>query len=161
MEAEPHPETGRMESEEERIDRNLSELLGELRVALPGVQVLFAFLLIVPFNPRFSSATSFQEALYFIALLLSAAASAFLIAPSVQHRILFRQQDKEYLVVTANRLVLIGLGFLALAMIAAVVLVTDVVFGTTTTTVVGIGGGVMFAVLWYALPLKRRLELDR
>jgi hypothetical protein len=161
MEARPHPETGRLESDEERIDRNLSELLGELRVALPGVQVLFAFLLIVPFNPRFSSATSFQEKLYFVTLVLSAAASAFLIAPSVHHRILFRQQDKGYLVVTANRLVLIGLGFLALAMTAAVVLVTDVVFDAVATAVVGIFVGAIFAGIWYAMPLKRRLELDR
>jgi hypothetical protein len=161
MEARRHPETGRVESEQERVDRNLGELLGELRVALPGVQVLFAFLLVVPFNPRFSSATPFQEKLYMVTLVLSAAASAFLIAPSVHHRILFRQQDKEYVVVTANRLVLIGLGFLALAMIAAVVLVTDVVFGATMTTVVGVLVGVMFAVVWYVMPLRRRLAMAR
>jgi hypothetical protein len=161
MEAQPHPETGRVESEQERIDRNLSELLGELRVALPGVQVLFAFLLVVPFNPGFNEVTAFQEKLYMATLLLAAAASAFLIAPSVHHRIVFRQQDKEYLVVTANRLVLVGLGCLALAMICAVTLVTDVVFDTTTTVIVAALGVVMFGLLWYAPPLRRRAQLDR
>jgi hypothetical protein len=161
MEAEPHPETGRAESEEERVDRNLSELLGELRVALPGVQVLFAFLLVVPFNPGFADVTPFQEKLYLVALLLAAAASAFLIAPSVHHRILFRQQDKEYLVITANRMVVVGLGFLALAMTASVVLVMDVVFASTTTVIVGILVGLAFAVLWYLVPLRRRLQIDR
>jgi hypothetical protein len=159
MQAEPHPETGRSESDQERVDRNLSELLGELRVALPGVQVLFAFLLVVPFNPRFVDVTPFQEKLYLVTLLLAAAASAFLIAPSVHHRILFRQQDKEYLVLTANRMVVVGLAFLALAMTAAVVLVTDVVFASGTTWVVGILVGVAFTALWYLVPLRRRMEL--
>jgi hypothetical protein len=161
MEAGQHPESGRVESEEERADRNLTELLGELRVALPGVQVLFAFLLVVPFNPGFPQVTPFQQKLYLVTLLLAAAASAFLIAPSVHHRILFRQQEKEYLVVTANRLVVVGLGFLALAMTASVVLVTDVVFSSTTTVVVGILVGVAFATLWYLVPLRRRLQLER
>jgi hypothetical protein len=159
MEGREHPESGRVESEEERADRNLGELLGELRVALPGVQVLFAFLLIVPFNPGFPEVTPFQQKLYLVTLLLAAAASAFLIAPSVHHRILFRQQEKEYLVVTANRLVVIGLGCLALAMTAAVVLVTDVVFSSTTTLVVGILVGLAFAALWYLVPLRRRLAV--
>jgi amino acid transporter len=159
MEAQQHPETGREESEQERADRNLQELVGELRVALPGVQVLFAFLLVVPFNQRWTSVTSFQEKLYLVTLLFSALATAFLIAPSIHHRIEFRKQDKEHLVVVANRLAVIGLGFLALAMIGSVVLVTDVVFASTTTTVVGILVGLLFAVLWYAVPLRRRLEL--
>jgi hypothetical protein len=159
MEGNRHPETGRVESDEERLDRNLQELLGELRVALPGVQVLFAFLLVVPFNPGFADVTTFQKNLYFVTLLLAAGASAFLIAPSAHHRIVFRQQDKEYLVISANRLVVIGLGLLALAMICAVVLVTDVVFGTVPTIVVGVLGVVMFGLLWYLPPLRRRAAL--
>ena len=161
MEGGRHPETGRVESEEERLDRNLQELLGELRVALPGVQVLFAFLLVVPFNPGFADVTPFQEKLYIVTLLLAAAASAFLIAPSVHHRIVFRQQDKDYLVVTANRLVIVGLGFLALAMVCSVVLVTDVVFGTAMTIVVGALTGLAFSLLWYVLPLRRRAQISR
>ena len=130
---EVHPETGRAETEEERVDRNLGELLGELRVVMPGVQVLFAFLLVVPFNQRWVSVTKFQEKIYFVTLLCAAAASAFLIAPSVQHRIEFRRQDKGYIVTVGNRMAIIGLGFLAVAMTGAILLVTDVIFGTTTT----------------------------
>jgi uncharacterized protein DUF6328 len=154
-----HPQTGRPETEQERVDRNLNELLGELRVALPGVQVLFAFLLVVPFNQRFPEVTDFQEKVYFVTLLCTAAASAFLIAPSVHHRITFRRQDKEYLVLMANRLAVIGLTFLAIAMTGVILLVTDVLFGTATTIVATALVGLMFAVLWYALPLRRRMEL--
>jgi hypothetical protein len=156
-----HPETGRVESDEERVDRNLGELLGELRIALPGVQVLFAFLLIVPFNPGFSDVTAFQEKLYFATLLCAAGATAFLIAPSVHHRISFRRQDKEYLVVAANQLAIVGLTLLAIAMTCAIVLVTDVLFGTATTVVAGLVVGATFAFLWYAVPIRRRLEIGR
>jgi Family of unknown function (DUF6328) len=149
------------ETEEQRLDRELIELLNELRVALPGVQVLFAFLLIVPFNPGFAGVTDFQEKLYIGTLLCAAGATAFLIAPTVQHRLMFRRQDKEYLVVGANRLAVIGLSLLAVAMVGAIVLVTDVLFSPATTIVVGGLVGLVFAVLWYALPLRRRAVLDR
>ena len=152
-----HPETGRDENEQERADRNLSELTGELRVALPGVQVLFAFLLVVPFNQGFTRVTEFQKTVYFVTLLCAAAASAFLIAPSVQHRLEFRRQDKEYIVVTANRLAIIGLTFLAVAMTGATLLVTDFLFGALTTLAACAAVAAMFAVLWYAIPLRRRL----
>ena len=155
-----HPETGRHETPEERVDRNLQELLGELRVALPGVQVLFAFLLVVPFNQRFVDVTDFQEKVYFVTLLCTAAASAFLIAPSVHHRIVFRHQDKEYIVLTANRLAIIGLTFLAVAMTGVILLVTDVLFGALTSIVATVAVGAMFALLWYWVPLRRRM-IDR
>src|SRR5215218_604845 len=116
---------GRRESEKERLDRNLQELLGELRVALPGVQVLFAFLLVVPFNQRFADITSFQRTTYFVTLLLATAASACLIAPSAHHRIEFRRQDKRRIVFGATRLAIIGLALLAFAMTCAVTFVTD------------------------------------
>src|SRR5215210_9462632 len=100
MEASAHSkDKGREESERERLDRNLQEMLGELRVALPGVQVLFAFLLVVPFNQRFGQVTPFQEKVYFVTLLFAAAASVCLIAPTMHHRITFRHQQKEYVVV--------------------------------------------------------------
>ena len=156
-----HPETGRDETPDERADRNLTELLGELRVALPGVQVLFAFLLVVPFNRGFDDVTSFQRHLYLATLLCAAGATAFLIAPVVQHRIAFRLQDKEYLVVAANRLAIVGLTLLALAMIGAIVLVTDYIFGTTTTAIAGAFVALAFGVLWYAVPIRRRRQLDR
>jgi hypothetical protein len=155
---ETHPDTGREESPEERTDRNLLELLNELRVALPGVQVLFAFLLVVPFNQRFGTVTDFQRGIYFVTLLCTAAASAFLIAPSVHHRIEFRYQDKEYIVTTANRLAIAGLSFLAVAMTGAVLLVTDYLFSTLTTVLTCGGVAITFAVLWYAIPIRRRLS---
>ena len=151
-----HPETGRSETEQERVDRNLQELLGELRVALPGVQVLFAFLLVVPFNQRFADVTDFQEKVYFVTLLCTAGASAFLIAPSVHHRIAFRHQDKEWIVLTANRLAIVGLGFLAVAMTGVILLVTDVLYGAATAAAATASVGLLFGLLWYALPLRRR-----
>jgi hypothetical protein len=158
---ERHPETGREETESERVDRNLGELLGELRVALPGVQVLFAFLLVVPFNQRFATVSSFDKNVYFVTLLCTTAASLFLIAPSVHHRISFRLQDKEHIVLVANRLAIAGLGFLAVAMTGVILLVTDFLFGvgTTVATTALVGSG--FAVLWYAIPVRRRLEGTR
>src|ERR671930_1960263 len=99
--------SGRQESEHERLDRNLGELLQELRVALPGVQVLFAFLLVVPFNQRFPDITNFQRTIYFITLLLATAATACLIAPTAHHRVEFRQQDKKRIVFSATRLAVI------------------------------------------------------
>jgi hypothetical protein len=153
--SERHPETGRHESESERIDRNLQEMLGELRVALPGVQVLFAFLLVVPFNQRFGQVTEFQKTLYLITLLVTTASTICLIAPTAHHRLEFRLQDKENIVATGNRIVIAGLGLLAIAMTGAVLFVTDVLYGTTTTVAAAVGVAVGFAVLWYAIPLRR------
>jgi uncharacterized protein DUF6328 len=151
----------RNETEEERLDRNLTELLNELRVALPGVQVLFAFLLGVPFTQRFAQLAAYQEDIYFGTLICAAAATAFLIAPSAYHRIEFRRHDKRYIVFQSNRLAIIGLGFLALAMIGVVLLVTDFIFGTVATLVATSGTALLFALLWYILPLRRRMKVDR
>ena len=148
----------RDETPDERADRNMSELLQELRVALPGVQVLFAFLLAVPFQQRFADVTAFQEKTYFVVLLLSAAASAFLIAPSAYHRLNFAQGDKPHIVRVASRLTVIGMGLLALAMSGAVLLVTDYLFSSTTTAVTTAVVVLMFAFLWFALPLMRRAQ---
>jgi hypothetical protein len=150
-----HPQTGRDESEQERLDRNLQEMLGELRVALPGVQVLFAFLLVVPFNQRFGEVTDFQQTLYLITLLCTTASTVCLIAPTVHHRIEFRMQDKERIVHTGNRIVILGLLLLAIAMTGAALLVADFVYGRTTTIAVGVGVALAFALLWYAIPLRR------
>jgi hypothetical protein len=149
--------TGRHETEEERLDRNLQELLQELRVALPGVQVLFAFLLVVPFNQRFPDITNFQQTIYFVTLLLATGASAFLIAPTVHHRVQFRQQDKERIVMTASRFTIVGMALLAAAMTGAILLITDMLYKSTTVTVVAALVAVMFALLWYAVPLRRSL----
>jgi hypothetical protein len=150
--------SGRPETEEERLDRNLGELLGELRVALPGVQVLFAFLLVVPFNARFATLTSGQKHLYLASLLFAGVASALLIAPAAHHRVTFRLQDKKYLVLTANRLAIVGLACLAIAMTTAIGLVTDVVFDSGTAVAVSTAIGLLFLALWYVMPLRRRLR---
>jgi cation transport ATPase len=148
------------ESERERLERNLDQLLQELRVALPGVQVLFAFLLTVVFAQGFAKVTSFQEKLYFVTLLLTAISAALLITPSAYHRILFRQREKEHLVFTANRFAIAGLAFLALAMTGAVMLVTDYLFSPAATVITGILIGGMFVAFWYGLPLRRRMGTE-
>ena len=116
------------ESERQRVNRELLELLGELRVALPGVQVLFAFLLAVPFQARFADATTFQRDVYFVTLVLSALASILLIAPSALHRLNFRTPDKRRIVFLSNTLTVWGLLVLALAMTGVMLLIGDVLF---------------------------------
>jgi membrane-associated HD superfamily phosphohydrolase len=153
--------SGRDESEDARLDRNLSELLQELRVALPGVQVLFAFLLAVPFQQNFTEISPFEKKVYFATLLCTAMSAALLIAPSAYHRITFHLQQKHELVFLANRFTIAGLSFLALAMTGAIILITDVLFGGVATIVTGAAAATVFAVLWYALPLRRRFSLER
>jgi Family of unknown function (DUF6328) len=143
------------EDHSERINRELIELLNELRVALPGVQVLFAFLLTVPFSQGFVQTTSFQRDLFFGVLVATAISAALLIAPSAWHRIRFRQRDKEQLVSISNRLAIAGLGFLAVAMVGAVMLISDYVFSETLTVVSGIVAASLFGGLWYAIPIGR------
>jgi Family of unknown function (DUF6328) len=151
--------SGRDESEAERLDRNLGELLQELRVALPGVQVLFAFLLAVPFQQNFTKINGFQKDVYFAILLCTAMSAILLIAPSSYHRMTFRLQQKRELIFLANRFTIAGLAFLALAMTGAIVLITDVLFGTITTIVTGVIAAAAFVVVWYVMPLRRRLTL--
>jgi Family of unknown function (DUF6328) len=152
------PGSHRQETKQERVDRNLLELLNELRVALPGVQVLFAFLLVVPFNQRFLATSGLQRGIYFVTLILTAASSVFLIAPSVHHRLLFRLQEKERVVVVANGLSLIGVTLLALAMTGVVLFVADFVFDDRAAVVVTICVALLFAVVWYVLPLRYRMR---
>lgn len=155
-----HPETGREETEKERVDRNLQELLGELRVALPGVQVLFAFLLVVPFNQRFTSINQTQRTIFFVTLLFATAACVCLIAPTIHHRIEFREQDKQRIVIAANRLAIVGLSMLAVAMSGAIVLITDMLYRSTTVAVVAGALALLFATVWYAVPIRRLLAPD-
>ncbi len=150
--------SGRAETEEERLDRNLGELLGELRVALPGVQVLFAFLLTVPFNPRFADVTQFQKNVYLATLLSTAVATALLLAPSSLHRIQFRRDDKKHIVETANRYAIGGFAALLVAMTCAVLLVTDFVYSDTTAAVATSAIALLLVVLWYVLPVIRRVR---
>jgi hypothetical protein len=152
---------GRGESEKERLDRNLGELLQELRVALPGVQVLFAFLLVVPFNQRFADITAFQSTLYFVTLLLATAASACLIAPTAHHRVEFRAQDKRRIVFGATKLAIVGLVLLAAAMTGAVMFVTDFLYHSTTVVIVAACTALLFGGLWFTWPVKRLLDRQR
>jgi|SRR6188768_1675468 len=155
-----HPESGRDETEQERLDRNLGELLQELRVALPGVQVLFAFLLAVPFQKGFEEVTSFQKDVYFATLILTAISATMLISPSAYHRITFRYQQKRRLVYYSNRFAIIGLVFLALAMTGAILLITDVLFSTAAAVVTAALALCVFGFFWFAMPLRRRLKLS-
>ena len=146
------------EDEKERVDRELIELLNELRVALPGIQVLFAFLLIVPFSNGFPKMTAVERDVYFVAFLCATLAALLLIAPSAHHRLRFRAKDKERLVLRANRLAIVGLGFLAAAMSAVVFVITDVIFEEPWAALVSALAAVSFAWVWYVVPLSRRLS---
>ncbi|MGH2923993.1 MAG: DUF6328 family protein [Solirubrobacterales bacterium] len=152
---------GRRETAFERADRNMGELLQELRIALPGVQVLFAFLLTVPFAQGFAQMTSEQVDLYFGVLLATAVSTAFLIAPTALHRLLFRQRDKEYLVALSNVLAIVGLLVLAVAITSAVLLIADFIFDGAKVTISTIAIGALLLTLWVAFPLGRRLVLRR
>ena len=151
----------REETEQERLNRQLDQLLNELRVAMPGVQVLFAFLLAVPFQQRFGQVTDFQRMVYFVTLLASAGASALLIAPTAYHRIMFGAGEKARLVRISSSLALAGLVFLAIAMNGAVLLVTDVLFEQTTVTITAVVLAAVYIGLWFGLGLTRRLAGDR
>ena len=144
--------------DKEDLDRELIELLNELRVVLPGVQVLFAFLLIVPFSQRFPGLSGLQRDLYLASLLLTTLASILLIAPSTMHRIEWRQHDKDWLLVVSNRLAIVGTAILAAAMTVSVWLITDVIFRATVTSIVTASAAVAFAWFWYGWPLLRRLR---
>jgi len=152
-------DSGRFESEEERADRNLSDLLQELRVALPGVQVLFAFLLTVPFTNRFNELSGFEEKLYYGVLISVALATVFLVAPTAGHRILFRRQQKEYLVTVSNNLALVGIFLLAVSMTGAIGLISHFLFGPTTALISTVVMAAAFLGFWYAGPVMRRAKL--
>ena len=151
----------RNESEKERLDRNLDELTGELRVVVTGVQVLFAFLLIVPFNTGFQNVGPFVRTVYIVTLLLAAAADVCLIAPSAQHRWVFRHDDKRHLVFASNRVALAGLAFLALAMCGCLLLVTTKLLGAGWGVVITVLASIPFLTLWFAIPMRRAAALGQ
>ena len=157
----PERDDAQHETEHERLNRRLDQLLQELRVAMPGVQVLFAFLLAVPFQQRFGQVTEFQRMVYFVTLLASAAASAFFIAPTAYHRIMFGEGEKERLVRISSNLALAGIACLAVAMTGAVLLVTDLLFEQTTVIVTVVAMAVLYVALWFGLGLARRLAGNR
>jgi Family of unknown function (DUF6328) len=154
-----NPRDGRDETELERNDRNLVELLQEARVVQTGVQVLFGFLLTIAFQPKFEKLSSFQKADYFGTLAAAAATLIMITAPSSWHRILFRQGDKEHLVEVANRFMVGGLATLGLTMVGVVMLLSDVAFAPPLTVIITGVALLACSVLWYGMPLRRRRAL--
>ena len=139
----------------EDLNRELIELLNELRVVLPGVQVLFAFLLAVPFSNGWKQVTDLQRDVFFLAFIATAIASILLIAPSSYHRLRWREGDKEHMLQTSNRLAIAGTAFLALGMTAAVFLITDILFKASSAALPPALIAGAFAWFWYGLPLIR------
>jgi magnesium-transporting ATPase (P-type) len=142
--------------ERDRI-REVNELLQELRVILPGVQVLFAFLLTVAFAQRFTELDPYQKDVYFVALLSTAFATIFFIAPASQHRLLWRQHARSQRLRLANALTIVGSVFLAVGVSCVVFLVADFIYGGVTASVATALVAAAFLVLWYVLPLVQRL----
>jgi hypothetical protein len=143
------------EDEAERLDRELIELLNELRVVMPGVQVLFGFLLTVPFQQGFQRIDAFQRDVYFATLLLTAASAAFLMTPSAFHRLTFRAGQKPYLIRFGTRQTIIGMVLLALAMNSTLLLLTDILFGSLTVAITVACSTTLFAWLWFGVALRR------
>jgi cation transport ATPase len=146
------------ERTKEQLDQEWGELVEEHRLAMPGVQVLFAFLLILPFQNRFERLTTQQEYVYYAALLCATIAIILLITPTASHRIRWRKQDKEALMVMATRTAITATVFIAASMTASVYLITDVLFGEPATVIVASLVALAFATFWYAFPLYRRLK---
>jgi Family of unknown function (DUF6328) len=142
----------------EELDQEWSELVEEHRLAMPGTQVLFAFLLVLPFQQRFQELTENQVYVYFSALLCAAIAIILLITPTANHRLRWREGDKEALLRNANRTAIAATVFLAGGMTASVYLITDFLFGEPATAAVTAVLGALFIWLWYGLPLVRRMR---
>jgi amino acid transporter len=147
--------------DKEDLDRELEELLQELRIALPGVQILFAFLLAVPFQNRFARIDQLDKIVYFVALMSSLAAVAFFILPTTYHRIRFRDYDKERIVKTSSRAAIVGAACLAIGLTASAFLVTDLLFETVLASVFTAIVAASLAWLWFGLPVSRKLRDHR
>ncbi len=145
------------ETRKQRVDRELNELLGELRIALPGVQMLFAFLLTVPFYARFEMLTAASRAVFFSTFTFTTIAAVFMIAPSSNHRISFRAQDKERLLLRANGFAIIGVAFLALAICGVMFFMSGMVLGPGWAPYAAGATGTLIALTWYVAPLARKL----
>jgi len=151
-------QTSTDEDPEERLNRELIELLNELRVMLPGVQVLFAFLLTVPFSNRFVELTEGQQAIYFATFVCTTVATGLFMMPTAYHRIRFRQGDKERILRTANRFTIVGIVFLAVSITLAFVLISDVLFGLGVAIALGAMVLIFLVWAWFAIPLSRRVR---
>jgi hypothetical protein len=148
------------ETEKERVDRELIEFLNEVRVVLPGVQVLFAFLLTLPFTGSWNSITGYERLAYTIAFFATASAAVLMITPTSFHRLRFRKGDKEQILKTSNRLILAGIACLAIAIVAVVWLVSELLFTHTVANVIAAVAAAVVIALWFVLPLQRRFQAD-
>jgi hypothetical protein len=146
------------ENQHERTARELAELLQELRIVLPGVQVLFAFLLTVPFSARFGSVSSVQQAVFFATLVCTALSTGLLLAPSAHHRLLWRKHAREHRLRVANRLAIAGLILLVVAIVGVMFVITDVLFGSTAAALATAAITAFFLCVWFVLPLRYRLS---
>jgi hypothetical protein len=149
---------GRQDGDPSRLDRELIELVQELRVILPGVQVLFAFLLTVPFSNKFGTTNSTERAVFFVAFIATTISAVMLIVPSVWHRLLFRKRDKEDLILASNRITIIATVALAIAMIAVVFLIAELLYGTWAGIAASATTALVIVVLWYVSPLSQRMQ---
>ncbi|OLF04692.1 hypothetical protein BLA60_39400 [Actinophytocola xinjiangensis] len=147
------------ESDNERLKRNLNELLQELRVAQAGVQFLFGFLLAVAFTEPYLRGTDFQHAVHLVAVVFATAAVALLSAPAAWHRVLFRRGQRSMIVELANRFAVAGMACLAVSMTATVLLLTDAVLGNWVAVALSTLTALMFALLWFVFPLVRRWRI--
>jgi cobalamin synthase len=145
-------------TDEEKSDRQMAELLQELRVALPGVQILFAFLLTVPFAQGFQKVTSFQRDLFYGTLIATAASTVCFIAPTATHRLRFHQNERRYIIESSNRLLIAGLVFLGLAILGAISLITDYLFDLSSHWYWPAAVALLLLVLWFGRPLVRHLR---
>ncbi|MEV0733086.1 MULTISPECIES: DUF6328 family protein [Polymorphospora] len=144
------------ETEKQRWQRNFADLLQELRVAQTGVQILFAFLLTLPFSSGFPDTTAFQRDVYVVALLSAAGATALIISPVAFHRALFRQGRKPELVRYAHAVASGGLGFMLIAMVSSVLLITDFILPRPVAFILSGITAIFFLVYWAGLPFLRR-----
>lgn len=157
----PVPVSVDAESDYMRLNRNLNELLQELRISEVGVQILFAFLIALPFTSRFGTVTHTEKVIYGVTLILAVLSSALMISPAAYHRIVFRHHRRDALVQYGSRILLVGLSMLSLAMAGAIVVVTSFLFGSLLAGVAGGGVAVWIAFFWWVLPVRTRLQCER
>lgn len=161
MVQEPETPTADHETEKERVDRELVEFLNEIRVVLPGVTVLFAFLLTLPFTGRFESITSGQRVAFTIAFFATSLATALLTAPTAFHRLRFRKGDKEQILRTSNLLALAGIACFGVGMVSVVWLVAELLFEDALATSIAVVAAAVVVGLWFLMPLSRRFSPTR
>ena len=162
MEAPQDDPKGRSDEQQwQRLNRELLELMNEIRITLPAVMVLFSFMLILPFGPRFVELQGFEEGAYYLTFISTAIAAVLLIAPSIHHRVRFRQGDKDRLLRVANHLTIAGTMLLALAIGGAVFLVSDMLFGVTTASAIAVGGLALVGIVWFVIPISWPNRADK